>query len=331
MCCLVFPAAQLEHLRVPIRSKADFVAEEEEIEESSSEESDQEATANFSTFSCICATRASAATSESLVYFDNCSNLNIIRDKALALNIQSEPVTTRISGSFPGLLASNTSAEIGDLGRGCFDQNFSRNLISEDAVIRAGYRVVRDSNGDNNYYLHKKGRKPLVILGNSEGTFSISAKELIRHFSDLYATANATDVDRTTVVFTRRQRERADRYNFDHHHCLGHLHPERVIKALRAGLNTNAPYTEADIRNSLIIHGPCQVCSRSKGAKHRQTGQYPVLPSYPGERLAGDLFTIMGVLFSLITCRLVKLWVVTKLSNKGASEVTRAIGDAVGI
>ena len=81
----------------------------------------------------------------------------------------------------------------------------------------------------------------------------------------------------------------------------------------------------------MIIHGPCPVCSRSKGTKHGQTGQYPVLPSYPGERLAGDLFTIMGVLFSLITCRLVKLRCVTKLTNKGVSEVTRAIGDAVGI
>ena len=85
------------------------------------------------------------------------------------------------------------------------------------------------------------------------------------------------------------------------------------------------------MRNSMIIHGPCPVCSRSKGTKHGQTGQYPVLPSYPGERLAGDLFTIMGVLFSLITCRLVKLRCVTKLTNKGVSEVTRAIGDAVGI
>ena len=39
----------------------------------------------------------------------------------------------------------------------------------------------------------------------------------------------------------------------------------------------------------------------------------------------------MGILFSLITCRLVKLRCVTKLSNKGAMETTRAIGEAVGI
>lgn len=310
--------------------KAHTTIAEEDSEESDND-SEDEGTSNFTSFSCICATRSSTSTSESMVYFDNCSNLNIIKDKDLALNVRTESVTTRISGSIPGSLASNRSAEIGDLGRGCFDPNFSRNLISEDAAIRSGYRVVRDSQGDNNYYLHKEGKPPLVFSANSEGTFSISAKELIRHFSEHYATANATDVDRTAVVFTKRQRERAERYNFDHHHCLGHLHPERVIKALRAGLITNAPYTEADIRNSMVIHGPCSVCSRSKGTKHRQIGHYPVLPSYPGERLAGDLFTIMGVLFSLISCRLVKLRCVTKLSNKGVSEVTRAIGDAIGI
>ena len=93
----------------------------------------------------------------------------------------------------------------------------------------------------------------------------------------------------------------------------------------------DVPYTEADVRNSLVIYGACSVCSRTKGTKHTQTGHYPSVPAYPGERLAGDLFTIMGILFSLITCRLVKLRCVTKLSNKGATETMRAIGEAVGI
>ena len=314
-----------------VNKKAHSTLAEDDADEDSDDNSEESATANFTSFSCICSTRASPVASGSLVYFDNCSNLNIIKDRVLALNVRKESVTTRISGSIPGSLASNHSADIGDLGRGCYDPCFSRNLISEDAAIKAGYRVVRDSQGDNNYYLHKDGKAPLVFSANAEGTFSTSVSALMQHFRELYATSNATDVDRTTVAFTKRQRERAERYHFDHNHCLGHLHPDRVIKALRAGLITNVPYTEADVRNSLVIHGPCRICSRAKGTKHRQTGHYPVLPTSPGERLAGDLFSIMGILFSLITCRLIKLRCVTKLHNKGAAEVTRAIGDAVGI
>ena len=85
------------------------------------------------------------------------------------------------------------------------------------------------------------------------------------------------------------------------------------------------------MRNALIIHGECPTCSRAKGTKHRQTGKYPVLPTYPGERLAGDLFSIMGILFSAISCRLIKLRCVTRLQNKGAMEVTRAIRETVDI
>ena len=46
--------------------------------------------------------------------------------------------TTKISGSIPGTLTANVSADIGDLGRGCFNPAFSRNLISEDSVLKAG-------------------------------------------------------------------------------------------------------------------------------------------------------------------------------------------------
>ena len=255
----------------------------------------------------------------------------MIRDRALALNIRREKVATRISGSIPGTLTAHVSAEVGDLGRGCYDPGFSRNLISEDAAIRAGYTVSRDSSVDNRYYLHKNERQPLVFSANGEGTFSISIDDFRRHFSDKYAVANMTDVSRDTVVFTKRQRERAAIYHHDHSRCLGHLHHDKVITALRKGLITDVPYTEADVRNALFIYGPCQECAKTKGTKHRQVGHYPVLPESPGERLAGDLFMIGGVLFSLISCRLIKLRCVTKLQNKGAGEITRAVRECVNI
>ena len=254
---------------------------EDESDESESEE-DREEHREGTSFSCICSTRATSP-SDGLIYLDNCSNLNVIRDGVLALNARREKVATRISGSIPGTLTSQVSAELGDLGRGCHDPQFSRNLISEDAAIRAGYRVTRDSLVDDKYYLHKDGRKPLVFSSNGEGTFSISVTEFRKHFSDLYAVANMTDVDRTAVVFTKRQRERAALYHFDHNHSLNHLHHEKDITALRKGLITEVPYTEADVRNALIIYGACPHCSKAKGTKHRELGHYPTMPERPGE------------------------------------------------
>ena len=302
-----------------------------EDEESSDDEDDKdEGQEEGTSFSCICSTRATFP-SDGLIYLDNCSNLNVIRDQSIALNIRRERTATRISGSIPGTLTAQTSAELGDLGRGCHDPKFSRNLISEDAAIRAGYRVTRDSSADDKYYLTKEGRKPLIFSSNGEGTFSITTQEFRRHFSDLYGVANMTDVVRTDLVFTKRQRERAGRYHFDHSHCLGHLHHDRVIMALRKGLIINAPYTEADVRNALIIHGPCGECAKSKGTRHRQTGHHPVMPEAPGERLAGDLFSIGGVLFSIISCRLIKLRCVTRMQNKGAGEIIRAVKECIDV
>ena len=297
----------------------------------SDSEPEKDAKANYTSFTCICSTSGSRPNMDDLVYFDNCSNLNIIRDQSLALNPRTEKTTTKITGSIPGTLTANISADIGDLGRGCFNPSFSRNLISEDSVLKAGYRVFRDSDQDRSYTLIKDGRPPLIFRGNSEGTFSISSHELRRHFTDLYSTANSSDVDRTSLIFTKRQRERAAIYHHDHAHCLGHVHHDRIIQALRVGILTNVPYTEADVRNAQVIYGPCAYCSRTKGTKHTQLGTYPDYPSSPGEHLAGDLFTIMGILFSIITCRLVKLRCVTRLRNKGASEVTRAVREAVDI
>ena len=305
-------------------------SDDDDESDHSDHNNDKEGKANFTSFSCICTTSGSHAIDD-LVYFDNCSNLNIIRDHQLALNIRTEPTVTRITGSIPGALTANLSADIGDLGRGCFNPEFSRNLISEDSVLKAGYRVMRDSDDGRTYTLLKEGRPPLIFHGNAEGTFSVSVSDLLSHFRDLYTTANMTDVDRNTIIFTKRQRERAAIYHYDHSHCLGHIHHDRILQALRAGLLTHVPYTEADIRNAQIIYGPCPQCSRTKGTRHRESGHYPDIPTTPGEHLAGDLFQIMGIIFSIITCRLVKLRCVTRLKNKGASEVTRAIRDTVNI
>ena len=312
--------------------KAHFTELEDEADNQSDQEDADEGYGpqrEGTSFSCICSTRA--AQTDGLIYLDNCSNLNVIRDSLLALNTRREKVATRISGSIPGTLTAQVSAEIGDLGRGCHDPQFSRNLISEDAAIKAGYTITRNSAIDDSYYVQKPGRPPLVFRSNGEGTFSMTIAEFRRHFPNLYAVSHSTDVDRTAVVFTKRQRERAAKYFFDHAHCLNHMHHDRVIAALRKGLITGAPYTEADVRNALVIFGPCSACSKCKGTRHRQVGHYPVMPKSPGERLTGDLFTIMGTLFSVISCRLIKLRCVTKLQNKGAMEITRAVRECVEI
>ena len=301
--------------------KAHLTAIEENTSDDESDEEDPDVTdeQGLVSFSCICSTKANEAEQE-LIYLDNCSNLNVIRDRTLALNIRKEKVPTRISGSIPGIMTAYVSAELGDLGRGCHDANFSRNLISEQAAIKAGYTVTRDSSVDNSYYLKKNGSKPLEFKANSEGTYSISVKEFKRHFSTLYAIANVTEANSEIRFFTKKQRERAAQYFFDHAHCLNHLHHDRVILALRKGLITHVPYTEADVRNAQIIHGPCPTCARTKGTRHRELGHYPAMPNAPGERLAGDIFSIMGTMFFMVSCRLIKFRCVTtaeQRSNRG--------------
>ena len=153
------------------------VAEEISDATSSHDDDDEDdipiASAHFTSFSCICSSRGTLP-SDAVIYLDNCSNLNIIRDPVIALNLRKDPLATRITGSIPGTLSSQLSADIGDLGRGCYDPKFSRNLLSEDSILRAGYRITRDSSTDNNYYRHKDGRPPLIFSANSEGTFSKS-------------------------------------------------------------------------------------------------------------------------------------------------------------
>ena len=156
-----------------VKEKRAHATTGDEDEKSEGDESEEDIEREGTSFSCICSTRASSL-GEGLIYLDNCSNLNVIRDRDLALNIRREKVATRISGSIPGTLTAHVSAEVGDLGRGCYDQGFSRNLISEDAAIRAGYSVSRDSSRYNRYYLKKEGRQPLVFSANAEGTFSIT-------------------------------------------------------------------------------------------------------------------------------------------------------------
>ena len=305
-------------------------AYDEDDPSSSDESEDNDYAAHYTSFCCTYSSHSSVA-SEPLIYFDNCSNINVIRDASLALGLRREKLPTKITGSIPGKLHATHSADLGDLGRGVFNADFPRNLLSEHAAIQAGYRIIRDSTTDNSYQLIKAPRPPLVFTLNSEGTFSIPVSIFMEHFKDLYVTSNSTDIDRSSIIFTKRQRERAAIYHHDHQHCLGHTHPDRIIAALRAGLLVNAPYTEADVRNAQIIYGQCPTCSRTKGTRHHHSGHYPTMPTTPGEYLAGDLFRIMGILFSVITCRLIKLRCITRLANKGASEISRAIRETVDV
>ena len=232
----------------------------------------------------------------------------------------------------PGSLEVREHATIGDMGTGPLSASFTRNLISESAALAAGYYVLHDTRIANEYRLIKEGRPPLVFKANGEGTYSMPISEFKSHFPVSYeAASHATDVDRSQMIFTRQQRARAELYRAHHATCLAHVHDDRVIAALENGTLTDVPYTPADIRNVMVIHGPCQACIRAKGTKHRKTGHYPHQPTAPGEFLAGDLFTIMGVLFYLITCRMVNLRIVTRIKNKSASQIMSATGQALGV
>ena len=278
---------------------------------------------------------ASTAAEADYVIFDPASNAHVIRDRTLAVDINNSGPITRVRGSVPGCIEVREHGLLGDMGTGPVSTSFTRNLISESAALAAGYHVVHDTRTANEYRLIKEGRPPLIFRANREGTYSMPISDFKAHFPLSYGTAHhdshATDVDRTQVVYTKQQRARADLYRQHHATCLAHAHDERIIAALENGTMINAPYTPADIRNAAIIHGPCETCLRAKGTRHRQTGHYPHQPTAPGQFLAGDLFAIMGVLFYMITCRMVNLRIVIKLRNKSASQIMSATGQAIGI
>ena len=205
------------------------------------------------------------------------------------------------------------------MGTGPLSASFTRNLISESAALAAGYHVVHDTRQANEYRLLKEGHPPLIFRANKEGTYSMPISDFKSHFPASYVTTSyATDVDRSQMVFTKQQRARADLYRAHHSSCLAHAHDERVIAALQNGTLTDVSYTIADIRNAMVIRNAA--CARAKGTRHRKTGHYPHQPTAPSQFLAGDLFAIMGVLFYLVTCRMVNLRFVIRVKNKSAKH-----------
>ena len=212
------------------------------------------------------------------VIFDPASNSHVIRDRALAVDGNASGPITRVRGSVPGSLEVR---EHTDMGTGPLSPSFTRNLISESAALAAGYHVVHDTRIANEYHLLKEGRPPLVFRANREGTYSMPISEFKGHFPASYeAASHTTDVDRSQMVFTKQQRARAALYRDHQATCLSHAHDDRVIAALENGTLTDVPYTAADIRNAMVIHGPCQACLRAKGTKHRKTGHYPHQPTF---------------------------------------------------
>ena len=97
----------------PDKDKRAHATQLEEESGDDESEGDHDEQREGTSFSCICSTRATSP-SDGLIYLDNCSNLNVIRDRVLALNVRKEKVATRISGSIPGTLTAQVSAEVGD-------------------------------------------------------------------------------------------------------------------------------------------------------------------------------------------------------------------------
>ena len=312
--------------RGPTRSVHETEATQREDEH---EDDPTPAWASYATMVSALATRTEDT---DYIIFDPASNSHVIKDPRLALNPYDNGPVTRIRGSVPGCIEVRTHGSLGDMGAGPISPSFTRSLISESAALAAGYHVVHDTRIANEYHLLKEGRPPLIFKMNREGTYSMPIKEFMSHFPTSYESVNhATDVERSQIVFTKSQRERADLYRRHHATVFAHAHDDRIIAALENGSLIDVPYTAADVKNAAVMHGPCIECLRAKGTKHRQTGHYPRRPSAPGELLTGDLFHIMGVAFFMLTCRMVNLRIVIRLKSKSASQIMAATSSALDI
>ena len=92
------------------------------------------------------------------VIFDPASNSHVIRDRALAVDVNTSGPITRVRGSVPGSLEVREHATLGDMGTSPLSFSFTRDLISESAALAAGYHVVHDTRIANEYHLLKEGR-----------------------------------------------------------------------------------------------------------------------------------------------------------------------------
>ena len=275
---------------------------------------------------------SSGATRDDFLYFDNCANSPTIRDLSLAIDVRKGGRKMRISGSVPGGITVDQFGRVGDIGRCPCSSDFAKNLISENALLASGWDILHNTKTSPHYFCSKDGRPTVVFELDDAGLYKVSIEKFKAAFPELYnAEANNVDVTRSQTVFTKGQRYRAEQYWTDHHTVLCHTSPERVISALAAGLVKDSPYTEADVRNSKIIFGDCRTCALTKGTKHRRTGHYPSPPQTAGEKLVGDLFFILGCVFMLVSCRLVKLRTVRRLRNKSSSQIMLGLGETFDV
>ena len=144
-------------------------------EPSDDEDSDKAPWASYST--TVVHSLATGTASGDYIIFDPASNSHVIKDRALALDVNTSGPITRVRGSVPGLLEVREHGTLGDMGTGPLSSSFTRNLISESAALAAGYHVVHDTRVANEYRLIKEGRPPLIFRANREGTYSMSISE----------------------------------------------------------------------------------------------------------------------------------------------------------
>ena len=188
---------------------------------------------------------SSTSNDDDEILFDPASESHIIRSHDIGLNISNGPLT-KIRGSVPGEIEVTTHALLGDLGTAPVSHLFSKNLISESRALAAGYHVIHDTRVRNQYDLIKEGCPPLTFHVNSKGTYSISVRDFKKHFLSSYDT-NFTDIDRTRLDFTKKQRDRAALYRLHHNTCLAHAHDDKIIVAIENGILLNVPFTKRQV------------------------------------------------------------------------------------
>ena len=263
------------------------------------------------------------------IIFDPASNSVTVKDASLGYDFSDRGPVTRITGSVPGGLAVQTHCKVGVLGRAPFSPEFSANIISEQAVLKAGYHVLHDTRHSPDYFCTMADAPDLVFRLNEHGTYTM-AREDWPWDSKGEVIAFASEAVKDFHIIPASARRRAERYMIAHKTYLRHMHSDRVISALRGGLLPNADFTEADVRHAATIYGDCRECARSKGTKHRQVGSYPV-STKPGKRLSGDILYVMGMGMLVVTCAMVRLRTIRRLRSKSAPQMLVSLGESFGI
>ena len=162
------------------------------------------------------------------VFLDPCANGCTLRDANLAINVTEEQRATRVTGSVPGGLIVRTHGEFACFGTTAVHPQFTKNILSQNAVESAGYEIfiTKVNKKIVDYQAVKPGHPTIVFPKDNKELYSITIDAFMASLPQYYppkvVSAQQQDIAHVPpkLTLTTAQRERAQLARAHHVGCL---------------------------------------------------------------------------------------------------------------